>query len=156
MQTSKKGRGYFGIGIFHPKTHMNIGTLWRHAQVYDADFIFTIGKRYKKEPTDTQNASLHIPLYNYKDWDDFQEHRPYNCPLVCVELANHAHTLQNSTHPERAIYLLGAEDHGLPTSITTENQTVQIEAPNPQSMNVAVAGTMVMYDRYVKSVVELP
>jgi hypothetical protein len=34
-------RGYFGIGIYHGKTEENIGTLWRSAYAYGADFVFT-------------------------------------------------------------------------------------------------------------------
>ncbi len=36
---------YFEIGIFHPKTKENIGTLWRSAYQLGAAGIFTIGKR---------------------------------------------------------------------------------------------------------------
>lgn len=144
-------RGYFGIGVYHPKTEENIGTLWRHARLYGADFIFTIGRRYKKQASDTSDASRHIPLYNYTDYADFKAHQPYNCPVVCVELAEGSVSLPQFAHPERAIYLLGAEDHGLPEHVLEGRQIVQIPAREPQSMNVAVSGTLVMYDRYVKA-----
>ena len=39
----KHGRGYFGIGIYGPKMTKNIGTLWRTADIFGADFMFTIG-----------------------------------------------------------------------------------------------------------------
>ena len=60
-------RGYFAIGIYESKTETNIGTLWRSAYNFGADFIFTIGKRYKKEPSDTTKSERHIPLYGYDD-----------------------------------------------------------------------------------------
>lgn len=144
-------RGYFGIGVYHPKTQENIGTLWRHAKLYGADFIFTIGHRYKKQASDTSNTSLHIPLYNYVDYQDFKDHLPYNCPVVCVELAENAQSLPEVNHPERAVYLLGAEDHGIPSEILKGKQIIQIPSVEPQSMNVSVSGTLIMYDRFIKA-----
>ena len=46
-------RGFFGVGIENTKTHQNIGTLWRSASIMGASFMFTIGKRYKKQASDT-------------------------------------------------------------------------------------------------------
>ncbi len=40
---TRKGGGYFGIGIYGPKMTKNIGTLWRTADIFGADFMFTIG-----------------------------------------------------------------------------------------------------------------
>jgi len=145
-------RGYFGIGIFHGKHEINIGTLWRHAYMYRAAFVFTIGARYRAQSSDTLKTPKHIPMYHYSDVDVFMESRPYDCPLVCVELSEGSISLPDFTHPELAIYLLGAEDHGLPESVLDRAQyIVQIPCPSPQSMNVAVTGTLVMYDRFLKS-----
>lgn len=56
-------RGYFGIGVYHPKNVINIGTLWRSANCFGADFLFTIGHRYKHQGSDTLKTYRHIPLY---------------------------------------------------------------------------------------------
>ena len=91
-------------------------------------------------------------MYNYKDFDDFTQHRPYGCPLVSVEIADNSHSLPFFSHPERAIYLLGAEDNGLPKDILNRSQAIiQIPAPKPFCLNVAVAGSIVMYDRFTKT-----
>ena len=143
-------RGYFGIGIFHGKTETNIGTLWRSAAILGADFIFTIGRRYRQQCSDTMKAPRHIPLYNYKDYDDFFAHVPYDCPVVAVELSDNSIPLEKYVHPERCIYLLGAEDHGLPENILNRcRETVQLIGD--YCMNVATAGSIVMYDRAVKA-----
>ena len=143
-------RGYFGIGIFHGKTETNIGTLWRSAAILGADFIFTIGRRYKQQCSDTMKAPRHIPLYNYKDYDDFFAHVPYDCPVVAVELSDNNIPLKKYVHPERCIYLLGAEDYGLPESVLNRcRETVQLIGN--YCMNVATAGSIVMYDRAVKA-----
>lgn len=144
-------RGYFGVGVYHPKTEENIGTLWRHARLYGADFIFTIGRRYRKQASDTSDTSKHTPLFHYENYADFDAHRPANSNVVCVEMSDKATSLPESHHPEQAIYLLGAEDTGIPEEILRGKQTIQIPSEKPQSMNVAVSGTLVMYDRFIKS-----
>lgn len=144
-------RGYFGIGIFHCKTETNVGTLWRSAAILGADFIFTIGKRYQAQSSDTVKAPRHIPLYHYKDYDDFFQHVPYGCPVIAVELADNSTPLEAFVHPERCIYLLGAEDNGIPESILTRCQdTVQLIGE--LCYNVSTAGSIVMYDRAVKRI----
>lgn len=142
-------RGYFGIGIFHGKTAENIGTLWRSANIFGADFIFTIGKRYAHQCTDTMATPKHIPLFEYKDWNDFFGHTPYNCPVVAVELDKRARPIKNYVHPERCIYLLGAEDHGIPPEVLDKCQEV-IQLPGDYCLNVSTAGSIVMYDRIIK------
>ena len=50
------------------------------------------------------------------------------------------------------MYLLGAEDVGLPTAVLRAcHETISLSAENYASYNVAVAGSLVMYDRATKS-----
>jgi len=143
--------GYFGIGIYHTKTEANVGTLWRSAFLFNAAFVFTIGRRYSKQASDTQKTWRSIPLWHFTDIDDWREHTPYDCQVVGVELAEGAIALPVFRHPKRAIYLLGAEDHGLPPAVLTLCQyVVQIPTGKPYSMNVATAGSILMYDRFCK------
>jgi len=141
-------RGYFGIGIYHPKTTENIGTLWRSAHNFGADFIFTIGKRYKKQASDTTKAERHIPLYEYSSFDDFKAHLPRGCNTVFVEQAEGAKNLKETHHPEACAYVLGAEDYGVPEEIMRGYQKVFIDTP--MCLNVAVAGSIVLFDRQSK------
>lgn len=145
----KSSRGYFGIGIYNGKTTSNIGTLWRSANILGADFIFTIGKRYQKQCSDTMKTPRHIPLYHYSDWDDFFRHIPYGCPVIGVELADNAVPLEQYYHRERCIYLLGAEDYGIPPKILKRCVDV-VQLKGDYCMNVSVAGSIVMYDRAAK------
>ncbi len=41
--------GYFGIGIYQAKRFENVGVLWRGAYQLGASYIFTIGKRYRRQ-----------------------------------------------------------------------------------------------------------
>ena len=153
-------RGYFGIGIQGGKFESNIGTLWRHAYIFGADFIFTIGKRYTHEVTDTTKAQKNIPLYHYRDWRDFEAHLPSQCEIVFVEqFPGLTTSLTALEHPIRAAYVLGAEDKGIDAEWLAdytgrhpshEAKIVEIPSSNPISMNVATAGTINMHDRYVK------
>lgn len=144
-----KQRGFFGIGILNAKTEQNIGTLWRSASIMGASFIFTIGKRYKKQASDTTKSWKHIPLYNYETFEDFYKTMPYDCVLVGIELDERSIAIKEFKHPERCIYLLGAEDIGLSKqAIEKCNKIIQL--PGDVCMNVSVAGSIVMYDRYMK------
>jgi len=142
-------RGYFGIGVYNIKTEMNLGTLWRSAQNFGASFIFTIGKRYKKQASDTTKTYRHIPLYNYKTFKDFEKARPFSCFLIGIEQSDKSIDIKNYCHPERAIYLLGAEDSGLPDKIQKKCQSI-IHISTPMCLNVAVAGSIIMFDRLNK------
>jgi tRNA G18 (ribose-2'-O)-methylase SpoU len=145
-----RNRGYCGIGVFHPKTAENIGTLLRSAMIFGADFVFTIGRRYKQQASDTLKTWRHIPLWNFQDYQDFADHIPYACQVVCVELADTAKDLRTFVHPQQAVYLLGAEDNGLPQSIMEGKTVLTIPSPTNLCLNVSVAGSIVLYDRYVK------
>jgi len=144
-------RGYFAIGIYHGKTEVNIGTLWRTARLYDAAFVFTVGKRYKMQASDTPKTRQHTPLFHFDTVSDLKKHLPWGAPLIGVELDPRAVSLPAFTHPERAVYMLGAEDHGLPTAAIDEcHHLVTIPSILPQSMNVSVAGSLMIYDRFIK------
>lgn len=150
LPIAKARRGYFAIGIFHTKTPQNIGTLWRSAQNFGAAFIFTIGRRYDKQSSDTCSTPRHVPLFHYDDFDHFKKSRPFDCPLIGVEQADNSSDLIGFCHPEKAVYLLGAEDHGLSRTVLQGCQRI-IHISSPMCLNVAVAGSIVMYDRASKS-----
>jgi tRNA G18 (ribose-2'-O)-methylase SpoU len=81
--------------------------------------------------------------------DDLLGHLPYGCPLVGVEIDPRAQEMQEFSHPQRACYLLGAEDHGLsPTVLDRCHMIVRIETPVTASMNVACAGTLLLHHRH--------
>jgi tRNA G18 (ribose-2'-O)-methylase SpoU len=140
--------GYFAIGISHTKTPANVGTLWRSAHLFGAAFCFTVGARYKQQPSDTMKTWRSIPLLNFATIADLRAHLPFDCMLVGVELDAAAQPIEAFAHPPRAVYLLGAEDHGLkPDEVAACHRLVRL--PGERSMNVAAAGTVVLYDRHL-------
>lgn len=137
---------YFGIGIQNGKTPENLGVLWRTAQNMGAHFIFTIGKRYHNQSSDTHKAVKTMPYFHYDSFEDFYAHLPKGARIVGVEIAPGAHDLETFHHPRRCVYLLGAEDHGL-TNQAMEKAHFLVKFKSIRSLNVAVAGSIVMYDR---------
>jgi tRNA G18 (ribose-2'-O)-methylase SpoU len=143
-------RGYFGIGIENGKTVANIGTLWRPAHNLGAAFIFTVGQRYKYQSSDNTKAWRSIPLFQYGNFDEFYDNLPHDCQLIGVEYPHpKAKALPDFVHPERAVYLLGAEDHGLSRkALEMCHHFIMIPGSKlDQSLNVSVAGSIIMYDR---------
>lgn len=137
---------YFEIGIFHSKKRENLGTLWRTAYQLGAAGVFTINRRYERQPSDTLSVARHIPMRNYESFEQFLAHRPVHAVLVGIEMGGIP--LSEFDHPPQAIYLLGAEDIGLPGYVLEKCQlVVSLEAMTRPSYNVAVAGSIVLYDR---------
>lgn len=141
-------RGYFEIGIYHTKTISNIGTLWRSAYQLGASGIFTIGQRYPHQASDTLKTYRHVPMREFLTFEDFIKARPKDAKLVGIEMGGDP--LSKCNHPQQAIYLLGAEDNGLPDNIIKQcDMLVSIESLRTESYNVSIAGSLVMYQRYL-------
>ncbi len=141
-------RGYFEIGIYRTKTAANVGTLWRSAYQLGAAGIFTIGQRYSYQASDTLKAYRHLPMREFLTFDEFILSRPKAARLVGVEMGGKP--LAKYHHPQQAIYLLGAEDFGLSDNIIKQcDMLVSIESLRTESYNVAVAGSLIMYHRFL-------
>ena len=146
MQLDNFSNNFFGIGIQNGKTPENLGVLWRTAQNLGAHFIFTIGNRYAHQASDTHNSVKSMPYYHYKDFQDFKEHLPKGVRIVGIEKDDRAEALEDFNHPRRCVYLLGAEDNGLSRE-AIENSHFLVQFTSEFSLNVAVAGSIVLYDR---------
>lgn len=146
MQPDNFTTEFFGIGIQNGKTPENLGVLWRTAQNLGASFIFTIGNRYANQACDTHNAVKSLPYFHYETFKEFYKHLPKGARIVGVELTEEAEPLEDFHHPKRCVYLLGAEDHGL-SNIAIEKSHFLVKFSSILSLNVAVAGSIVLYDR---------
>jgi len=144
-----KNNGYYGIGIERGKTEFNYWTLFRTAQIFDCDFLFVIGEKYKRHGADTMSSYKNIPVFSYKDFDDFKEHRPFACKLVGIEMTDSAIDIKEFVHPRNAIYILGSEDNGLSRKARDVCNDI-IKLPGEKSLNVSVAGSIVLFDRLMK------
>lgn len=140
-------RGFFGIGVQNLKNECNLGGIWRSAHNMGASFTFCIGKRYKKQKSDTTNHAKHIPFYEYETFAEFYDNIPKNCRLVGIEypLAK-AVPLGGFTHPDSCVYLLGAEDNGLSTEAIGKCHLATY-IPSKYCLNVASAASIVLFHR---------
>jgi tRNA(Leu) C34 or U34 (ribose-2'-O)-methylase TrmL len=95
------------------------------------------------------NSFAKIPLVEYDAWGDFVAAAPYAATWVAVEMGGEP--LETFEHPKRAVYILGSEDHGIPgTVLRACHRTVALPSVRYSSFNVAVSGSIVMYDRVAK------
>ncbi len=147
-------RGYFEIGIHNPNKECNYGTLLRSAYQLGAAGIFIIGGKFRKQSSDTCNSTHHIPSRQYENFDEFLAHRPIGSKIIAVESPEYGgKNLQQFYHPPSAVYILGNESIGLPDDIVKKcDGVVSIESVRTPSFNVAMAGTIIMYDRMIKQV----
>ncbi len=137
---------YFEIGIYFPKNSANLGTLWRSAYQLGAAGIFTIGRPYRRQSSDSFHTPENIPLRNFATFEEFLLARPQGAQLIGVEMGGTP--LREFHHPALAIYLLGSEDNGLPPKALERcDHVIGLEAVRRASYNVAMAGSIIMYHR---------
>ncbi len=122
----------------------------------------------------TQNGIHRINLQYFDTLSDFLRHLPAQTTLVVVEMKDTATELARFAHPLNATYLLGRETVGITDSHMCEIRqffdTLNTGIPDqflathpkmarldfvkistPESLNTAVCGALVMYDRFAKS-----
>src|SRR5262245_20755816 len=140
-------RGYFGIGAEEISKPMNLGALMRTAHAFGASFFFTINAHPKVREAyngDTSRSLDHVPYYA---WDSVEALLlPKVCALVGVELADNAVELPRFQHPQTAAYVLGRERGSLSSALLSRCAHV-VRIPTRFSLNVGLAGALVMYDR---------
>ena len=140
-------KGYFGIGVEGVSKAMNVGTLFRTAHAFGASFVFTVRAQYNRREgshSDTSDTPLSVPTYHFADLDSFR--LPTACRLVGIEITDQAIELPSFRHPRQAAYVLGAEREGLSADLQALCDYV-VKIPARFSVNLGVAGALIMYDR---------
>ncbi len=72
-----------------------------------------------------------------------------------MELAETSVPLETYEHPDRAVYILGNERNGLPEPVLSACHEI-VQLPGNFSVNVSVAGSIVLYDIVAKRSRTLP
>lgn len=142
-------RGYFGIGVAGATKSMNVGSLFRTAHAFGASFVFTVGAAYSRRVgrgADTSNAPGQVPFYVFPAADQLM--LPEATELVGIEILDEATELPSFRHPRHAAYVLGAERTSLPADIAARCAHM-VRIPTRFSINMALAGALVMYDRTI-------
>lgn len=141
-------RGYCGIGLYQARWDTNIGTAFRSALCFGANFLYTIGHKYKKQASDTCDSTRHLPYLHYENYDDFIQRKPKDANIVCVEITDNARDLTKFYHPKQALYLFGNETYGIHEKYLQNHLVVKI--PTKLCLNVASSVGIVLYDRMLK------
>ena len=139
-------RGYFAVGVDGVSKAMNLGNLLRISHAFGASFFFTVAGRVKLADamSDTSDAAGHLPIYQFATVEDFQ--LPQGCTLVGVEITDDAVELPSFRHPLRAAYVFGSERLSLSPAMLERCAHV-VKIPTRFSINVGMAGAIVLYDR---------
>ena len=134
--------------MLHPAHAENVGGVIRAAGCFDADYVSTIGHEYKGHATSVGH-DRHVPIWYHDSFRDLKVSLPYATEIVAVDYNEDATKLSNFQHPERALYILGQEGPGFEEHeevLERADRTVYIDAE--YCMNMAVAGNMILRDRY--------
>jgi tRNA G18 (ribose-2'-O)-methylase SpoU len=138
----------FAIAAWNISKEHNVGSLVRTAHATAATEVLLVGDReWNVEAART--AELYTSIVHLDHIDEFRSHladRRWN--LVAVELHRRAVDLFDARYPERPCFLLGAELGGVPEQLI-EEATVVVQIPQwglVPSLNLAVAGSIVLYD----------
>lgn len=139
-------RGYFAVGVDGISKPMNLGNLLRIAHAFGASFFFTVDARaaLPEAISDTSKAEGHLPVYQFGAGGDLR--LPEGCQLVGVEITDEAVELPSFRHPARAAYVFGSERLSLSDDVLSRCAHV-VKIPTRFSINVGMAGAIVMYDR---------
>ncbi len=145
-----KMRGYSCIGLDNPKSTINIGSVFRASKCYGVSFVAISGERAKNNlgsiPTDTQKGIRHIPVLRIKDIHDVI---PFDCVPVAIDIVENSIPLPEYKHPERAMYIFGAEGATLGRRVLSWCKDI-VSIPTNGCMNLAATVNVVLYDRMLK------
>jgi tRNA G18 (ribose-2'-O)-methylase SpoU len=146
---ASKLRGYFGIGAEGLSKAGNLGSLFRTAHAFGASFVFTVAADFDRDQAarvDTSDTPGSLPYFEFPDLARLR--LPRDCELVGIELMDDAVELPSFRHPRAAAYVLGPERGSLsPAMVAMCSHVVKI--PTRFSINLGLAGALVMYDRLV-------
>lgn len=143
-------RGYFGIGAEGVSKSANVGALLRTAHAFGASFCFTVGAGFDARAArsaDTSDTATHLPMWRFPSIEEMK--LPEGCVLVGIELLEDAAELPSFRHPLNAAYVLGPERSGLSPALLARCKHV-VKIPTRFSLNLSVAGALVLYDRLIQ------
>ena len=141
-------RGYFAAGVDGVSKAMNLGNLMRIANSFGASYFFSVNAQVKlgDAQSDTSRAQGVMPYYAFRSVEEFR--LPVGCKLVGVEITDAAVELPRFRHPLRAAYVFGAERLSISEPMLKRCEFV-VKIPTRFSINVGMAGAIVLYDRLI-------
>jgi tRNA G18 (ribose-2'-O)-methylase SpoU len=150
----RRGLRPFAIAAWEISKEHNVGTLVRTAHAAAASEVILLGERdWNIEAART--ADLYTEIVQLQaDPTAFLAHlEARRWDLVAVELAEDSTNLFEAVYPGRPCFLLGAELGGIPAELVDDAALV-VQIPQwglVPCLNLAVAGSIVVYDHLAKS-----
>lgn len=148
----RRGLRPISIAAWNISKEHNVGSLVRTAHAVAAEEVVLVGAReWNVEAART--AELYTTVAHLPDVQAFRDHLAAGgWRLVAVELDRRAVPLFEAEYPERPCFLLGAELGGVPAELLDEAELI-VQIPQwglVPSLNLAVAGSIVLYDCLAK------
>jgi len=151
-QEYRQGLRPFAIAVWEITKEHNLGSLVRTAHAAAAAEVLLVGGlEWDTKPACT--SDLYTSVVQLPDISAFSSHiRGRGYSLVAIELHDRAVNLFEAEYPIRPCFLLGTERGGIPEEVVDQaDRVVQI----PQwglvpSLNMAIAGSIVVYDYLAK------
>jgi tRNA G18 (ribose-2'-O)-methylase SpoU len=145
----RRGLRPFAVAAWQISKEHNVGSLVRTAHATACSQVILIGEReWNREAARTAEQFteiVHLP----DDPDRVLNHiAAHGWQPVAIELDDRAVNLFDVTYPERPCFLLGAELGGLPAELLDRSDPI-VQIPQwglVPSLNLAVAGSIVVYD----------
>jgi len=148
----RRGLRPLAVAAWNITKEHNVGSLVRTAHAVAAEEVVLVGERdWNVEAART--AELFTTISQVPDQEAFRRHiAAAGWNLVAVELHERAVSLFEAEYPERPCFLLGAELGGIPEDLV-EDAKIVVQIPQwglVPSLNLAVAGSIVLYDYLAK------
>ena len=130
----------------------NVGSLIRTAHATGVEEVFLIGdQQWNVEAAKT--SELYTSISMLEGLEAFRRRlREGRWNLVVIEIDQRSSNLFEAEYPERPCFLLGAELGGVPETLLSEAALI-VQIPQwglVPSLNLAVAGSIVLYDYLAK------
>ncbi len=142
----------FVVAVINMSKEMNIGSLLRTAHAAAARELLLVGEAsfntYASATADRWTEVTHLAT----PADLIAHASAQNMSLVSVEREARAVNLFEAAYPPRPIFVLGAEKFGVPAEVLDASALI-VEIPQwglVPSLNVAAAGSVVLYDYLAK------
>jgi len=149
----RRGLRPIAIAAWNITKEHNVGSLVRTAHAVAAEEVVLVGDReWNVEAART--AELYTKVTQLSDAAAFRRYlEEKKWDLVAVELDPRAINLFDAEYPQRPCFLLGAELGGIPADLLNDAKLI-VQIPQwglVPSLNLAVAGSIVLYDFLTKS-----
>lgn len=141
------------IALLDPKYRRNLGEAIRAASCFGLKQVWYTGNRIEIAPGERLPREERMKGYAEVDliqYDYFFEQFPKDVVPVAVEIMPGAELLPQFEHPEKALYVFGSEDKGIPSHIKKLcHKFVTIPTRHPLNLYTSIAITL--YDRQCKN-----